>query len=360
MRKTLLSMTWVMGILGTAQAQSSVTLYGTLDTGVGYQSWKNKDLGVTASQVGLFNGVWSSSVWGLKGTEDLGDGLRATFQLESGFSLLTGQSSSDRLFKTATLGLSSDQWGSVKFGRVGNAVQDYASYIAGPDDEENLSDITNTFSAAGSNKSDNTIVYKSPTFNGVDFALGYSFNTLGPQSWNRSDNIKLITAAVGYNKGPLTLGLGYDQLQSSDWDKKVHSWVAVGGYDFGSVMLGVAVGQDINGRQSGLGSDAPSPAFTYWNSGYTRDFKTTSFTINATVPVNAVSSAMVGWSISRASSGFDNAYNLDKRLQNIYSAGYTYNLSKRTSLYAIGAYATGFAFQNVHGQQLIVGLDHIF
>ena len=361
MKKTLMGMTWAMGIfLGTAHAQSSVTLYGTIDAGMGVQSWKNKDAGVKDRQFGLYNGVWSSSFWGLKGSEDLGGGLLATFQLESGFNVLTGQTSSSHFFKTATVGLSGSEWGSIKLGRVGNVVQEYASFIAGPSDEENISDITNTFSAAGSNKANNTIVYKSPTFNGLDFSVGYSFNTTGSQSGNSSENIKLITTAMGYTQGPWTLGLGYDRLQAENWDKKVHSWVAVGGYDFKALLLGVAVGQDINGRQSALSSYVSNPAFTTWNSGYTRDFKTTSLTINATVPVNAVSSAMVGWSLSRASSSFDSAYNLAKQQQNIYSAGYTYSLSKRTSLYALAAYATGFAFQNVRGHQMIVGLDHSF
>lgn len=360
MKKTFLAMALAMGVSGMAQAQSSVTLYGTIDAGVGFKSLKNRDTGDKATFNGVFNGVWSSSVWGLKGSEDLGNGLSAIFKLESGFSVLTGQSSSDRLFKTTTVGLVSKEWGSLSMGRMGNAVQNYAGFIAGPDDEEGLSDIENTFSAAGSNKADNVVIYASPTFSGLNFAIGYSFNTDGPQRWNNSDNTKLITTAMGYSNGPVTLALGYDRLKSGNWDKAVHSWVAAGSYDFDVLTLAMAVGQDINGRQSGLGSFAPAPAFTYWNGGYTPNFKTTGFTINATVPVNAVSSAIVGWSLSRASSAFNSAYNLGKRQQNIYSAGYSYNLSKRTSLYALGAYVTGFSFQNVRGQQVIVGLDHSF
>jgi len=134
----------------------------------------------------------------------------------------------------------------------------------------------------------------------------------------------------------------------------------VAGYDFKSVALGAAVGQDINGRQSSLSSYLSNPAFTTWNSGYTPDFKTTGLTFNATVPIGTASSVMVGWSGSRASSGFTNTYKLEKRQQNIYSAGYTYSLSKRTSFYVIAAYATGFAFQNVNAQQMFAGLDHSF
>lgn len=361
MKKKLLALTLVLGSSSIAHATSSVILFGTLDTGVGFKSLKNKDTGVKVSQSGLLNGVWSSNSWGLKGTEDLGNGLRATFKLESGFNILTGEGSDERFFKTTELGFASDTWGSLKFGRIGNAVQSYAGDLAGPDDDDGLSDISNTFSAAGSDKADNTVMYTSPTFHGIDFAVGYSFNTKGPQSTNSSANTKLITTALGYTNGPLTLGLGYDRLKAGDWGKAVHSWLLAGSYDYKAVTLAMAVGQDINGRQSGLGSYfAPSPTFTYWNSGYIQDFKTTGFTINATVAVSPASSAMVGWSLLRASSSFNNAYSLDKRQQNTYSAGYSYNLSKRTSLYALGAYVTGFSFQNVRGQQVIAGFNHSF
>lgn len=360
MKKKLLAMTLIMGVSGLTQAQTSITLYGTLDAGLGFKSIKNKDTGSKAKQNGMVSGIWSSNSWGIKGSENLGNGLHATFKLESGFNLENGQGSSGHFFKTTTLGLTSDQWGSLTLGRIGNSVQGYAGFIAGPDDEEGLSDISNTFSAAGSNKADNTIVYTSPNFNGLNFSVGYSFNTQGEQNTNSDDDIKLVTSALGYTNGPLTLALGYDRLKANNWEKPVHSWIAAGSYDFDVLTLAVAVGQDINGRQSGLGSFATSPDFKYWNSGYTKNFKTTGFTINATVPVNAASSAIVGWSTSRASSSFNNTYNLAKRQQNIYSTGYSYNLSKRTSLYALGAYVTGFSYQNVSGKQIMVGLDHSF
>lgn len=360
MKKKLLAMTLILGISGLTQAQTSITLYGTVDSGLGFKSVKNKDTGSKATQSGMFSGIWSSNSWGIKGSEDLGNGLHATFKLESGFNLENGEGSSNHFFKTTTLGLSSEKWGSLTFGRIGNSVQGYAGFIAGPDDEEGLSDISNTFSAAGSNKANNTIVYTSPNFNGLNFSVGYSFNTQGEENTDSDDDIKLITSALGYTKGPLSLALGYDRLKADSWQKPVHSWIVAGSYDFNVLTLAVAVGQDINGRQSGLGSFATSPDFKYWNSGYTKNFKTTGFTINATVPVNAASSAIVGWSTSRASKAFNDTYNLDKRQQNIYSAGYSYNLSKRTSLYALGAYVTGFSYQNVSGKQIMVGLDHSF
>jgi len=358
LKKKLLPLLLLMS-LSTA-AQASITLFGTIDTGLGFKSLKNKDTGDKVTDNGLFNGVWSSNSWGLKGSETLGDGWTTSFKLESGFNSLTGEGSKGQMFKTTELTLANERLGSLTAGRVGNAVQSYAGDIAGPDDEEGLSDIGNIFSAAGSNKASNTIVYASPTFQGWDFAVGYSFNTNGEQSFNKDENTKLITTAFGYSEGPIQFAAGYDRLKANPWEKAVHSWIVTGSYDFSVLTLAMAVGQDINGRQSGLGSYAPAPAFKYWNSGYTPDFKTTGFTVNATVPVNAVSSAMVGWATSRASSSFNKRYDLAKRQQNIFSAGYSYNLSKRTTLYALGAYVNGFSFQNVRGQQAIVGIDHSF
>ncbi|MDI7066106.1 porin, partial [Klebsiella pneumoniae] len=67
-----------------AHAQSSVTLYGIVDTGIGYQS-SQTSLGSTSggrSVIKMVNGIWAGSRFGLKGGEDLGGGTKAIFQLE--------------------------------------------------------------------------------------------------------------------------------------------------------------------------------------------------------------------------------------------------------------------------------------
>src|SRR5690625_7644857 len=104
----------------------------------------------------------------------------------------------------------------------------------------------------------------------------------------------------------------------------------------------MAVGQDIHGRQSGLGSYfAPSPQFQYWRGGYIdKKFKTTGVTLNATVPVSHNSSAIVGWSTSRLSSSYkfdnntENSFDgkLGKRRQVGYGGGFGLYLSTSTSL----------------------------
>src|SRR5690625_5072528 len=107
MKKTLLAAALMVGFAGVAQAETSVTLYGVVDGGIGYQRLKGtsaaddldgmgiyardgRDYSVRSNRTGLINGVQRGNRWGLRGSEDLGNGLRAIFQLESGFDLSTG------------------------------------------------------------------------------------------------------------------------------------------------------------------------------------------------------------------------------------------------------------------------------
>lgn len=245
MKKIILVVALTLGGVSVAQANtSSVTLYGTIDAGVGFKNLKNRVNGDQAKKVGMFGGVWSSNSIGFKGTEDLGGGWSTVFELEKGFELLTGETTRGQAFKTTTLGLVNSKFGSLEIGRMGNSVQGYAGFIAGPDDEEGLSDIGNTFSAAGSNKVDNVIMYTSPTFHGAEFAVGYSDNAMGTQAGSKT---KLLTSAVSYSKGPLSIALGYDRLKAGNWAQAVHSWIGAASYEIKGATVAMAVGQDIHG-----------------------------------------------------------------------------------------------------------------
>src|SRR5690606_2380820 len=94
MKKTLLAAALLAGFAtaGVAQAETSVTLYGILDTGYGYSQFKydRADISQKVTNSGLRSGTFNGNRWGLKGSEDLGDGLRAIFQLEAGFDIGNG------------------------------------------------------------------------------------------------------------------------------------------------------------------------------------------------------------------------------------------------------------------------------
>src|ERR1700739_4328470 len=90
MKKALLAAA-LMSAGVVAHAQSSVTLYGRLDAGVEYISGlPNNAYNGSTSRWRLESGDWGTSLWGLKGAEDLGGGNKAVFQLEGSFNTMTG------------------------------------------------------------------------------------------------------------------------------------------------------------------------------------------------------------------------------------------------------------------------------
>jgi predicted porin len=102
-----------------ASAQGSLTLYGVADV---YMEYLTNQKAATADGSGTLlrmgSGGKSGSRWGLKGGEDLGDGWRAVFRLESSININNGTGVGSGGFdRSAWVGLSSDRWGELRFGR---------------------------------------------------------------------------------------------------------------------------------------------------------------------------------------------------------------------------------------------------
>lgn len=154
-----------------ASAQSSVTLYGVVDTGVEYVSNVGAGGHGLARMTTLTGTV--PSRWGLRGTEDLGGGLKSLFVLESGFAPDSGVSNQGgRLFgRQALVGLSGP-WGQVAFGRQ------YTMLFWAMLDQDILG--PNVFGSGSLDsyipnaRADNAISYKG-TFGGLTVGATYSF-----------------------------------------------------------------------------------------------------------------------------------------------------------------------------------------
>ena len=198
-----------------AHAQSSVVLYGIVDVGVSYQN--NAQTGKSgghlngASQVALTDAHatgMSGSRWGLKGSEDLGGGLKAVFVLENGFMVNSGTFAQGgaEFGRQAYVGLSSDQWGTVTAGRqydpVVDSVQSFsAPYFAGYM-SSHVGDIDNL---ANTNRINNALKYTSPSFHGIRASALYSFGGVaGAQGRNQ-----IWSLGLRYDGGPLSAGAGY-------------------------------------------------------------------------------------------------------------------------------------------------------
>jgi predicted porin len=184
-------------------AQSTVTLYGIIDEGFNYTS--------NAGGKPLYNlssGVMAGSRWGLRGTEDLGGGLKAIFTLENGFDINTGgfKQGGAEFGRQAYVGLASP-YGTLTLGRQYDLVTEYVDvfeagsqwggYIAAhPGDIDNLNN---------SNRVNNAVKYTSAGYRGLVFGAFYSF---GGVAGDFSRN-QLYSFGAGYNNGPLSLGAGY-------------------------------------------------------------------------------------------------------------------------------------------------------
>ncbi|OZI80577.1 porin [Bordetella genomosp. 6] len=368
MKKTLLAVALATGFAGAAQAADSVTLYGLIDAGLGYEQVKFK--GQSQSRIGTVQGVSSGSRFGLRGSEDLGDGLRAVFNLEAGFGPLNGNSlQSGRLFgRQATVGLDSDAWGRLEFGRQTNLASKFFGSIDPFSVSYNSANMGTTFSAANTMRLDNMVLYQTPSLDGFKFGVGYSFNaddTLDDDSnFATAGNNRVLTTGLQYLNGPVNLALTYDRFNPNDdrpggkSDARVQQYAIGGTYDFEVVKLAAAFGQTRDGWFVGQNMGSTPDGFNKLSSFMLADgFRANSYMIGATVPLGR--SAVFG-SWQRATPNNDKLTGDDATF-NVYSLGYTYDFTKRTNLYAYASYGKNYAFQrDAKDTAVAMGIRHRF
>jgi GBP family porin len=374
MKKTLIAAALLAGFAGAAQAETSVTLYGLVDLGLAYQRITGPN-GTSASKFGMTSGNQNGSRWGLRGTEDLGDGLRAVFTLESGFSANDGTSlQGSRLFgRQSTIGLASDSWGQIDFGRQSNIASKYFGTIDPFGEGFLQAEAGQAFSSTNTQRYDNMVLFQTANYSGLQAGAGYSFNTSSATNapgFSNNQSQRAITAGVHYINGPINLTADYDQLNPSSNNASINSsrareWVVGGSYDFEIVKLALGYSQTHGGWFAGQGTTpfdnsglTSANAALYGTNRNVNDFKANSYLVGLTAPIGASSSLFGSWQHASPSSS-----NLtgDDQTMNTYSVGYTYDLSKRTNLYALASYTHNFAFlADVNSTLGVVGIRHRF
>ncbi|WP_459617043.1 porin [Bordetella sp. 2513F-2] len=368
MKKTLLVAALATGFAGAAHAADNVTLYGLIDAGVGYEQVKGPD-GFKQNRFGAVNGVSSGSRFGMRGTEDLGDGLKAVFNLEAGFNSQTGNSAQGgRLFgRQATVGLADDTWGKIEFGRQTNMASKYFDSIDPFGTSYVTANAGTTFSAANTMRLDNMVMYQSPSFGGFSFGAGYSFNAddnSDDTDFATNDNNRVITFGARYNNGPLDLVATYDRLNPTNAaaggqdEGRIQEYIVGGTYDFEVVKLHAAWGQTFDGWFVGtdMGTD-PDGFQSLGTYNVVDGSRVNSTMLGFTVPLGATK---VFGSWQRADPKNDKLTGDDKTF-NVFALGTTYDLSKRTNLYAYAAYGDNYAFQeDVKNTAVAVGIRHRF
>lgn len=202
-----------IGISAGAQAQSSVTLYGTVDAGVIYstsQQVTHADGSVGSGHaVQMSGGNLVPSRWGLMGTEDLGGGLKASFDLENQFLTGTGAMlQSGSLFdRQAWVGLEDARFGTLSAGRQYDSYSDFLGVYASSNSwatmyGAHLGDVDNLNEAFNFN---NALKFTSENFGGFTFGGTFSF---GGQAGDFAEKRGYALAAA-YNHGPFSLSAGY-------------------------------------------------------------------------------------------------------------------------------------------------------
>src|SRR5690625_2520433 len=353
----------MVGFAGVAQLETSLSLYGVVDGGICYQRMKcsegdtfySHDRGNSFrnTRTGLLSGVQRGNRWGLRGSEDLGDGLRFIFQLESGFDIATGNQlqgddDNDRLFgREAHFGLAGDNWGQLTFGRQTTVTSLYMPGVASPFGSSFMqANYGATFSAANTTRYDNMIQYQTPSFAGFQAGLGYSFNIDGKQEGTsklngvktKHDN-KAWTAALRYANGPIAVGASYDQYTdrggiknySGDFGRvTAKEWALAGSYDFEVAKLYLGGGQTRDGFFTnqfdgyGLGQSFQAQ----------KGLRVNNYTVGLSAPVGA-GEIMASWAMGdlrKAPHGLRDGCSYNYKKQQTYSLGYTYPLSKRTNV----------------------------
>lgn len=376
MQKTLLAAALVAGFAGVAHAESSVTLYGLADVGYGFkhQSVKIDGVKTTHRYVGAYNGVKNSNRWGLKGSEDLGNGTSAIFQLESGFTIGDGRSAQDgRLFgRQAYVGLTGESWGTFTVGRQYNAADAFVSGIDPFQTSFEQAASVSTFGGSLSDRYDNAIKYVSPSFAGFQFGVGVVHQDDKTDADGDLSGVRKtgVTAGLGYNNAGLEVGVAFDYLRTKDYATQdtysQKAWNLGVAYDLDVVKLHAMYGQQRDGSWGGelyrdlLGADATAEQ----NAAFHGDgYKSQAWLAGVSAPVGEAGKVMFSYQGSKAKNTevfSDLRYNT-----HLFSLGYAHNLSKRTALYAVASYGKVKAKYDggrdtLKSTQVIAGLQHRF
>ena len=359
MKKTLIAFAALSAIAGMAQAQSTVTLYGLLDANVG--SAKTNVFTASPATAINQNGSYSSqrqtivgsgglngSRFGFRITEDLGGGLAAIGNLESGLNIDTGASSSaTTLFnRQANVGVASATLGTVTIGRNKSPYYDVHASVGLRESAFDATSNTNFGTSANYNpvnaagaayllgnhsaaagstpnaatwlgfnaRVSNSIRYTSPNFSGFSVSGLYGF---GEDKTPAVDATKTVGASAQYANGPIGVYLAYQSdayVRTAGLKPALENILVGASYDFGVAKVGA------NYNRAKL-KDVAASAFLGGTGG----------NIDAQKEYGLTVSVPFGATVVEANYGQSKGDTLGKA--SAYGVQALYSLSKRTTLY---------------------------
>ncbi|WP_454726920.1 MULTISPECIES: porin [Cupriavidus] len=285
MRKTKSARIGMAAVLcaaaGTALAQSGVTLYGVADVGIEYLS-NAAAKGSEGSAYRLSSGNMSTSRWGLRGTEDLGGGLKAVFDLESGFNLDDGAQGGNRLFDRGALVGLAGSFGQVTLGRQTTPLYDTAIRLDPMGFAPRYSLFRSDAVLAG--RADNAIKYRH-SMSGLTVTALYSFGRTGAGEVPGDHKVdRNYGGSLYYDNDRFAAGIVYDEYQGStvaSRDRRNRRVALGASYAFGAVSpyagyrwLNGDVGGEVRSNLYWLGLRYKvTPALSFSGAAYYTDFR---------------------------------------------------------------------------------------
>lgn len=364
MKKTLVGLAAAAAMCSASAA--SVTLYGIIDTGFAYNSYNDDKYtalaGAADNSFGMMSGQSSGSRFGLKGVEELGNGLTVGFILEDGFSSDTG-AEKDQMFDRESSIYIEGGFGKFGMGRLSTLANDggttglggyFSSFGTGWGDVG----VQNYMQAYRPNRMDNMVYYKTPNFAGAEVWVLYGMGNEKDKTYeNESSRDRYYAAAVTYNNGGLSLYGAVDVLNKASFgtnntadteDNQITITAAVN-YDcgFAKSYLGVhwfdnakAVGSSSFGGDWGRMGNFKEDNGTAVYSGF-GDANGWSVMLGVDIPVgNGKVKTTLGYlDASSDNEDFSASDDVDQDLKRfMVGAGYEYYLSKRTTVYMGAGY----------------------
>jgi predicted porin len=293
-------------ISATSYAQSSVTLFGVADAGAQFGR------GSVVNKTGLGGSGLTTNRIGFRGVEDLGGGLKAGFWLEAGYNIDdgtgAGTNSAFNFNRRSTVSLMGDNWGEVRLGRDFTAPYNNIYDAFGDVGVGALlkgTSLGSDYGYALQTRTNNAVSYFTPKTLGGFFGQAQYYRG---EAANGSNDGTGYGLRVGYENGPLSVGVAYGAINNQGIYGDVKNINVGGSYDFGVAKLLLEAGQD---KSNAL------------------DQESRHYLVGATAPVGA---GLIRASWSRVSVQ-DTNVKADK-----FALGYVHNLSKRTALYSTFAY----------------------
>lgn len=357
---------------GVALAQSNVTIYGIADMGYIYGSG---DAGAGKSGSNTFSGVesgmQSGSRLGFKGSEDLGNGLKASFTLE--YALYLDQNSGignsgGPNARQQFVALSSGKLGSVALGHQYAPGHDASTNNSPFGGSSHLSpqailssDAGNTITPASGSHWNNALAYTSPDFSGFTGKAVYGFGESSLGGYNNASTTDNGKFGLGgnYANGPLNVDLVYQTRQRvnvafpnpAGMGKDIDEGYIGASYDFKVVEV--------------------SGSYQAQNDKNITCMDSATWTLGAVVAVMAASRIHFGYGRTDWNQGDNAATGMLNGRSEIYMLGWSTSLSRRSSFYAgylyvdngqdsLGVSPSGVGAPGESNQTVLAGIRHTF